>query len=73
MSSQEHDHSSTRFDIRQTTGRDRDQHDRSSDQPPAEAPDDFDKGPPNRTATISLAVGVGLMVLVIMLPYLGGG
>lgn len=73
MSDQQQHHVSTRLLRR----RSRSMTPGSKGEEGSESPDgdagDLDLGASNRSVSITLAVGVGLMLLVIMLPYIGGG
>ena len=68
MTSQESDESDTRFELRPAR---REHDDGTGRRPPAEA-DDLGVGASNRAVSITLAIGIGLMLLVLMLPYLNG-
>lgn len=68
MMSQGSDQSDTRFDIRPAR---RQEHGLggSSEQDSAE---DLGLSASNRAVGITLAIGIGMMLLVLMLPYIGG-
>ncbi|WP_300344103.1 hypothetical protein [Nesterenkonia sp.] len=66
MTSQESDHTHGGFDLRAA----RREHD-DGEQRSAHHHDDLPFSASNRAVGITLAIGIGLMVLVLMLPYLG--
>lgn len=71
MTSHESNHSSTRFDTRQSA-RDQPHQDDGRDSRPRGDAGDLGIGASDRTVSITLGLGIGLMLVVILLPYLGG-
>lgn len=71
MTSHESNHSSTRFDTRQSA-RDQPHQDDGRDRRPRGDAGDLGIGASDRTVSITLGLGIGLMLVVILLPYLGG-